>query len=151
VRERLRLVFEKLPPGCIVSSAACGADLISLEMAGERLVRRLIVLPFERDRFRQESVADRGEDWGIRFDRVVDTIPPDDLIVLNLSLESSEAFAQTNRTILDRATSLARRLGSHPAAVVIWDGNERPGGDLTQAFLSDARSRGIRIEEVLTL
>lgn len=153
MRERLRQVFEKLPPSCIVCSAACGADLIGLEMAEERAVRRLIVLPFDRATFRKKSVADRGEDWGSRFDRIMDTLPNNDLLDLDLSIKSSDAFQSTNRAILDQATSLAKGAGTIPAAVVIWDGKKRIGSevDFTQEFVSDASSRGIHVEQVLTL
>ena len=56
----------------LVCSAACGADLLALDAAGELGIRARIVLPFRADRFRETSVLDRPnrEFWGSLFDRV---------------------------------------------------------------------------------
>ena len=59
VRRRLRELFERERPEALVSSAACGADLIALDEAGALGIRRRVILPFDRRRFRETSVIDR--------------------------------------------------------------------------------------------
>src|SRR3954466_8572785 len=71
VRVRIRDEFTHLGATALVSSAACGADLIALEVAGELGLRRRIVLPFAEARFRETSVVDRGAEWGPVFDRIL--------------------------------------------------------------------------------
>src|SRR5436190_1721100 len=55
----------------LVCAAACGADILALEAAGELGLRRRVVLPFDRATFRASSVIDRGGDWSERYDRII--------------------------------------------------------------------------------
>src|SRR4051794_31463752 len=70
VREELGAL---LRPGvhALVCSAACGADLLALQAAGEAGIDRHVVLPFDAGTFRATSVADRPGDWGPLYDEVV--------------------------------------------------------------------------------
>src|SRR5258705_3908251 len=74
VRARIRATLAETGATALISSAANGADLIALEEAGALAVRRRIVLPFERARFRQTSVVDCPGDWGGLFDRILDEV-----------------------------------------------------------------------------
>jgi hypothetical protein len=72
VRERLAKLVETLRPRVVVSAAAAGADLLLLEEA--LAIKGLavhVVLPFAAPRFRETSVADRGNAWIERYDRVL--------------------------------------------------------------------------------
>ena len=67
----------------VVSSAACGADLLALEQAGGLGLRRRVVIPFDRERFRAGSVVDRPGDWGGLYDSILDAVGAQgDLVVL---------------------------------------------------------------------
>ena len=151
VRKRLQKLFEECAASTLVSSAACGADLIALSEAGALGMRRRIVLPFNRERFGKRSVADRPGDWSTIYDRVLDEVTTTgDLIVLNHGGSESEAYAAANRAILDDAVALAQQLHESVVAVLVWDGNPRGDDDLTQALGDEARSRGLRVLEVQT-
>ena len=52
-------------PARLIRSAACGADLLALDIAGEFGVERHVVLPFAVQAFRASSVTDRPGEWGI--------------------------------------------------------------------------------------
>ena len=107
VRERLRMLLDAERPNVLVSSAACGADLLSLLEAGALGIRRRVVLPFGPPRFRVTSVVDRPGDWGPSFDLVVhEVIDRGDLVVLE-GLEGDEAYAAASGRILDEALRLA--------------------------------------------
>src|SRR5512132_2440642 len=71
VRQRLEEVFSRETATAVVSSGACGADLVALTAAGARGMRRRMVLPFGRDEFRTSSVIDRPGDWGPVYDRLL--------------------------------------------------------------------------------
>src|SRR4051794_17846073 len=71
VRNRLAELLVREKALALVSSAACGSDLIGLEEAERIEIRRRIVLPFSQGKFRATSVVDRPGDWGSSFDRLV--------------------------------------------------------------------------------
>lgn len=153
VRQRLRALLIARTASALVSSAACGADLIALDVARELGLRRRIVLPFAPDHFRGSSVMDRPGDWGAIFDGEVERARrAGDLVVLEKSGEGSEAYAAANAAILDEAARLARQEGDLPLlAVLVWDGRSRGEGDLTEAFGLLARRQGLEIAEISTL
>src|SRR5262249_41504577 len=72
VRKMLSEVLRSERVVALVASAACGADLIALEEAERLGIRRRIILPFDCRKFRNTSVIDRGEDWGLIFDQLIE-------------------------------------------------------------------------------
>ena len=152
VTERLRKLFRTERATAVVSSAACGADLIALREAGTLNARRRVVLPFGRQEFRASSVTDRPGDWGDSFDRIIDEVSEaGGLSTLSGRPNDDAAYAAANAAILDRAQALGRETGQDVCAVVVWDGKSRGPDDLTDAFAQAARERGWRVLEVLTL
>ncbi len=164
VHERLRAFFTKRMATSLVSSAACGADLVALTVAQSLGLRRRVVLPFEPQRFRTTSVTDRPGEWGELFDRTIQEVSrTGDLVVLEQTGDPDDAYAATNEAILDEATNLAsgklhgrttpgaQRVTGAVLAVVAWDGHPREGNDLTIRFVQSARERGLSVAEVSTL
>ena len=153
VGDRIRAVLAELVATALVASAACGADLIALDVAREMGIRCAVVLPWDQDRFREGSVVDRGVEWGPIFDRVVgEARHAGDLYNLARPVDDEGAFVATNETILDAAQAIARE--RHPTddvvAIVAWDGASRGSGDVTEQFMTAARGRGMRVIEVMT-
>src|SRR4030095_8073400 len=71
---RIHELLEAQGATALVSSAACGADLLALVEAGALGIRRRVVLPFDRKRFREISVVDRPGEWGRLYDDVLDEV-----------------------------------------------------------------------------
>jgi hypothetical protein len=152
VRRRLRELFEKNQAKALVSSAACGADLLALEEAGNLGMRRRVILPFNRERFRETSVVDRPGDWGNLYDRIVNAVEANgDLVTLSFNSDDANAYSAANIAILGEATDLCRQLRLETVAVLVWDGSPRGKEDLTQSFGDEARSRGYSVIEIKTL
>jgi hypothetical protein len=152
VRRRLRELFEKKEVKALVSSAACGADLLALEEAGTLGVRRRVVLPFNRKRFWETSVVDRPGDWGNLYDHIVDAVEANgDVVTLSFNSDDTNAYSAANVAILDEATALCRELQLETVAVLVWDGSPRGEEDLTQSFGDKARARGFSVIEIKTL
>jgi hypothetical protein len=158
VRDRIRRMLQLWNATTLVASAACGADLVGQQAAGDLGLRRIVVLPFEPARFRETSVTDRPGDWGPIFDALVASVREEDgsLLVLDRSVgdgSSHAAYEAVNDVVLDRAVALARGAGPDDGvrAIAAWDGASRGRGDLTEHFINAARSRGIRVDEVLTV
>jgi hypothetical protein len=152
VRDRIQSLFASRNAITLVSSAACGADLLGLEAAELQHMRTRIVLPFSREVFRRTSVTDRPGDWGASYDRALDLAEAkNDVVVLGYREDDSEAYVATNRAILAEAVSIARNTGLGLAAVVVWDQRSRGPDDITEQFLNEATGRGIEMVPVSTL
>jgi hypothetical protein len=151
VRSRARAHLEQSGATALVSSAACGADLIALSEAGHLGLRRRVILPFERSRFRETSVTDRPGDWGAVYDDVLNSVEAaGDLVVLECGSDD-EAYAATNCAILDEAVSMGKSVRQPVAALLIWNGASRGNGDLTEHFAIEARKRVLPVTEILTV
>ena len=151
VRERIRSMLQTHDAAVLVSSAAWGADLLALSEAGKLGLRRRVVLPFDRKKFRSTSVTDRRGDWGPLYDWVLNEVEKNgDLLVMQLDSED-EAYAETNHAIVDQALSLGQELQFPVAAVLVWDGRSRGRGDLTEEFGVYARNKSIPVVDVMTL
>src|SRR5262245_37684576 len=155
VRDRVRELLESAGVHTLVSSAACGADLIGQDVARELTLRRRMVLPVAPALFRVSSVTDRGAHWGDVFDRVLAELDdPQALTVLDEGAEPSpshEVYARTNTAILDLSAQLGGARGEAPIAIAVWDGRSRGPDDLTAHFIAVARARGLRVAELSTI
>jgi hypothetical protein len=152
VRARIRSLLVECQAHAVVCSAACGADLLALEAAGELGLRWRVVLPFARDSFRETSVVDRPGDWGALFDQILDAVElGGDLVVLGYTEGDEAAYPATNRVILEQAGALAEPLRQPIGAVVVWDGAARGADDVTAAFLQEAQHRGLPVWQIPTL
>ena len=152
VQERLEELLSREAATGVVSSGACGADLVALTAAGARGLRRRMVLPFGRDEFRASSVTDRPGDWGPVYDRMLAELDKTtDVVTLAGHVAGEAAYAAANDVILREAATLARQAATEVVAVLVWEGAPRDGGDMTAAFGEDARRRGFRVEHVKTV
>jgi predicted ArsR family transcriptional regulator len=150
VKERIRRHLERLTARTLVCSAACGADLVALDAAGELGLRRRVVLPFSQARFRQTSVIDRGAEWGSLFDRILAELRvQNDVVTLESVADDVAAYVAANTRILDEAQSAAAT-AEDIVAVLVWEGESRGEDDLTEAFGREARLRGLPVVHVLT-
>src|SRR5262245_24067239 len=151
VRAAIRSTLDRLGARALVCSAACGADLLALDEAGPLGLRRRVVLPFAAARFRDTSVTDRGGEWGPMYDAVIDDVSKlGDLVEIADAGEGDLAYAAANRRILDEAVALGAERGEPVRPVLVWDGESRGPGDLTEAFGSEARDRHLRLVEIPT-
>jgi len=152
VRRRLHAMFISQCSIALVSSAACGADLLALEEAGRLGLRRKIVLPFNRAKFRSTSVVDRPGNWGPLYDKAVGEVDVQgDLMVLRSEPEDG-IYVRTNHTIIEEAMALGNDLKYPVVAVRIWEGKTRGASDLTEEFGLYAKKKGVPLlEDVLTV
>ena len=148
VRDRLRALFVERDAGTLVCSAACGADLVALQVAEALGMRFRIVLPFDPARFRETSVTDRPGDWGQHYDRLVEAARrAGDLVVLEGAGEGGAAYEAANERIIEEAMVVP---GARSAAIV-WEGRPRGDGDATAGFADEARRSGMGVAKVLTV
>lgn len=153
VRGQLRVRFTAKDIQALVCSAACGADLIALDIARELGIRFRIILPFEPEEFRSRSVIDRPGQWGPIFDAVVQAAVGDnEIVVLDSAEAEANPFEAATRKIIEEAEKLASAFDREkPIAIAVWDGIEKNEDDQTAEFINLAGSRGMHVIEIPTL
>lgn len=161
VAEKLEQEFIRLKPHLLISSAACGADLIALKVAKNLGIRRRIVLPFEAARFREKSVTDRpGNEiwnWGKLFDELYQEASErsDAVVIKPAGTDDTDAFKAANAKIFEEAKTLMANTSSEGlegiAAIVVWEGCSRGEDDLTMEFAERARAESWPLISILTI
>ncbi len=151
VREKILKFFRDEKVTALVSSAACGADLLGQDAARELKIRQHIILPFSRRRFRKTSVTDRPGEWGKLFDEICSEVKRDgNLIVLRKHRKDEKtAYSAVTDKILELAEDLQRK-NETVKAVIVWEGKAKDETDETAAFAEKARRRNIAVKEILT-
>jgi hypothetical protein len=155
VRGLLQKLLAEKEVTALVCSAACGADLLALSVAGNLGIRRRVILPFTREHFRATSVVDRPGDWGPLFDATCDEVAEqEDLVILGCSEDDEAAYSVASGAILNEALQLqtASEVKDNQSilAVIVWEGASRGEDDETASFAREASSRGFAIAEILS-
>lgn len=150
VREALRHVFIEHKFTHLVCAAACGADLIALDLARELKIESHIILPFKPAIFRKISVVDRPGNWGKLYDQLIKKArEAKRLYLLGYLPNDEKAFSKTTQAIIDHTKALAK--DSLAFGVVVWEGQRRGEDDATYEFATLSQEQGLRKLEVLTL
>jgi hypothetical protein len=147
VRKKIQQVLKNEKPDAIVSAAACGADLLLLDVAGAMNVPRYVLLPSEPEAFRVSSVTDRPGNWGELYSKALRTSKVEVLKVP----EGQEGYFETNMKLLDRAQVLAKQEHTAVNALVVWNKESRGPDDVTAHFLEQAKLRKMPILQISTL
>ena len=147
VRNKIHQLLVNQKPLAIVSAAACGADLLLLDVGGEIRIPRYVLLPSEPEEFRVSSVTDRPGNWGELYSKVLRTSKVE---VLKLP-EGQEGYFETNLKLLDRGEMLAKQEHTSVNALVVWNQESRGPDDVTAHFLEQAKLRKMPILEISTL
>lgn len=145
VRARVQDYLQQQVPSAVVCSAACGADLILLQAAQN--LPRYVLLPSDPEEFRKSSVTDRPGGWGAIYDEILQVA---EVQVLKLP-SGQEGYLAINQRLLDKAESVAAKLGKSVTALVVWNKESRGDDDVTAHFLEEARRRSLPVTEISTL
>ena len=152
VRAKIAAVLRAHHVAALVASAACGADLIGLDVAATLGLRRRIVLPFPVREFREKSVTNRPGEWGGLFDRLVaDAQATGELVVIDpVGGKDDAAYLAATEAIIGQVEELAEERGAERLAITVWEGQARSGTDLTETFRRLAQQAGFAPVTVLT-
>lgn len=162
VETALRQLFEEVGAAAVVSSAACGADLLALKAAGSLKIPTRIILPFNETDFKQTSVLDRPRKafWSEMFDSAIAAARAHGEVVVLRGDKDEADYSMANKAIIETALSMVsgraakgetRALGRQPVAVLVWEGKARSGSDLTDEFRQLATKASFEIRTVLTI
>lgn len=145
----------------LISSGACGADLLAMMAAEELLIPKTMILPFDAETFRSTSVTDRPGNWGLIYDTTVQDLKDSgQLIELNLDINDPEVYAKVNLHMLDLAQIVAEQTrlengnknnaAERIMALIVWEGTPKDADDTTYHFLKEAQKRNFVIKEILS-
>ena len=154
VRTRLSAYFRRHRPLAVVCGAACGVDLLALDEASQLGIRRRVVVAGDLEEYKRSSVTDRPGSWGPLFDQVMaEVTAAGDLVIVDQHRLGDVGYAHLNESILDQAEALDQTFGrgTRPTALLVWDGQSRGTGDVTEKFAQAARMRGLIVDELRTL
>jgi class 3 adenylate cyclase len=124
VRREIRSKIEVLRPAAAYGSAACGADILCLEVVEELGGELHIVLPFPADQFRSESVEFcRQGNWGERFQRLLESAR--EVLVISEKPPPSgvSTFEYANLVMTGLARLRSQVLDTKLHGLAVWDGS----------------------------
>ncbi|MFO1406223.1 MAG: tetratricopeptide repeat-containing protein [Steroidobacteraceae bacterium] len=149
VRRLLRERFSALRPLAVYGSAACGADILGLEVAHELGAEIHVVLPFPPSEFREASVEIVAGDWGERFDRLLGLAATVTVTSDHRASGSTATFEYGNLVMTGLARLRAEVLDTTLIGFAVWDpvANGLPGG--AASMVGAWRERGIVVDELL--
>lgn len=146
VRQRMQRYIERIATH-VYSSAACGTDLLALEIARVLGLPFTVILPFESQIFKEHSVIDRPGDWERTFENLIHLADSQNrLIQLHESSDNEEAFGIANARILGEAASAGGK--EFATAIVVWERTPAPSSDWTAHFVNSATKLGLTIIDI---
>lgn len=148
VRDAIRTRLAALRPIAAYGSAACGADILCLELARELGAETHIVLPFPAAEFRRASVDFAADNWGDRFERAVAAADSVTITSDHQARGSAATFEYANRVLTGMGVLRAQLLDTELRALVVRDplAPGLPGGAASLAALW--QQRGLAVEHV---
>jgi class 3 adenylate cyclase len=123
----------RLGIGIGYASAASGGDILFLELLHEMGAETHVVLPYDREAFREDSVRPAGGNWSERYDavlaRAASVTTASEQRMLNGAMSYEYCFLLLDGTAAIKADELDTEL----ACLALWDGRsgDGPGGTAT--------------------
>lgn len=148
VREALRARLAAIAPLAVYGSAACGADLLCLELVRELGGETHVVLPFPPAEFRKASVEFAGGDWGERFERALAAAASVTVASDHRASGSAATYEYANLIVTGMGRLRAQVLDAPLRALAAWDPGApgAPGGAASVVALWEAR--GLAVDHV---
>lgn len=137
-----------ISPAAVYGSAACGADLICLEVASELGCETHVVLPFPPAAFREASVDYAGPGWRARFESALARADTVTIASDHRARESTATYEYANLMLTGMARLRAQLLDTGVIGLAIHDpaAAGAPGG--TASMMELWRSQGLPVETI---
>ena len=155
VRAEIHQRLVKHGAGLGYASAACGSDILFLETMLELEGKTYIVLPYEKEQFKKDSVEiAQAPQWAGRFEMVLERASNVLLASERPLADSTLAFEYTNLLLDGLAYIRAERFETDLVPIAVWDGKAGDGPGGTASVVKRWRQLGydielINLEEIL--
>ncbi len=147
VRQAIRERLLPLNAGIGYSAAACGADILFLEVLRELGGETHVVLPFGKEEFLRESVAlIPGAGWEARFESALERAAELVYASGQMMAAGSASFEYVGQLLIGLAGLRAAQLESELVPLAVWDGNPGDGGGGTADTIAHWRNLGHTVE-----
>lgn len=145
VRDAIRAQVEAMDIKFAYASAACGSDILFLEAVADRGGEINIVLPYEEDRFKRDSITlIPGSDWEARFDALLKRERARMIIASHGEVKAvGMANEYANQLLFGLAGIRASQMRTTLKAFAVWDGKPGDGMGGTQSSVVRWRAFGI--------
>jgi class 3 adenylate cyclase len=148
VRDRLRAALARIAPLAVYGSAACGVDLLCLELAREFGAETHIVLPFPAAEFRAASVDWAGGGWGARFERALASAASVTVTSDHRATGSAATFEYANLVLTGMGLLRAQMLDTDLRTLAITDPGARGAAGGAASLESLWEKRGLAGERI---
>lgn len=147
VGQRLERLLAALAPSLVVGAAAPGTDILTLEAAARLGIASRMVLPLPPDDFRRSSVADCGNGWVDRYDRLLENMSAESVVWGDHGHpDDLQLFQHGNAAILDAA--MPGTPEEEVVAVVVRPKDPGRPPSITDDFVARAEGRGLLVLEL---
>jgi class 3 adenylate cyclase len=144
MRERLAAIA----PACVYGSAACGADLLVLELAREMGAQTHVVLPFPAADFRRESVDFAGGDWGLRFEQALARAQSVTVASDHRASGSAASYEYANLLLTGMGQLQAQLLDTQAVGLAAWDPAAPGAAGGAASLVALWKRRGLEVHAV---
>jgi len=145
VKDAIRSVLDDLNPGIGYSSAACGSDILFLELMQERKAETNVVLPFEFDDFLKVSVNFAGEHWKDRAHTVLERCSQRVQATEGKYLGDDLLFDYANHVIMGKALLRSSMLETDPVLLAVWEPSSKAATGGTSDFVQTWESKDLPV------
>jgi class 3 adenylate cyclase/tetratricopeptide (TPR) repeat protein len=149
VRLAIRQRLQSLGPLIGYSSAACGSDIIFLEEVLEHGGTIHVILPYEREKFADESVdIIRGAGWRERYTNVLAQAAQITTVSPYKVPKGGVSYDYANQVLFGLSWLHADRLDSELSSLVVWDGLPGGGAGGTESSVERYLAKGLGVERL---
>ena len=148
VKAALRESLAAISPAAVYASAACGCDLLCLEIARELGAETHVVLPFPAAEFRRVSVEFAGGSWADRFDRALAAATSVTVTSDHYASGSAATFEYANLMLTGSARLRAQQLDTTMRAIAVCDPEDNPRRGGTASTLAQWQRAGFEVQRI---
>jgi class 3 adenylate cyclase/tetratricopeptide (TPR) repeat protein len=133
------------------SSAACGADLLFQQVIQEFGGESRIILPYDYDKFRKDSVAFAGDDWLAIFDEVLENATQVTIPSPQRSQGDGVSYDYANQVVHGLASIRAAELQSNsgnPIGLVVWNNHPGDGPGGTASVVQRWQNQKMMVDQI---
>ncbi|HUJ39446.1 MAG TPA: RyR domain-containing protein [Candidatus Acidoferrales bacterium] len=147
VRQALRERLGALHAGIGFSAAACGSDILFLEVLRELGGETHVVLPFCKEQFVEQSVSVvPGGGWEARFEAALKDAAETVYASGKMLTAGAASFEYVGQLLIGLAGLRAAQLETELIPLAVWDGNPGDGAGGTADTIAHWRGLGHTVE-----
>ncbi len=146
VRREIRQAILRVNGLVGYAAAAAGSDILFLEEMDKLGLEVNIILPVEVSDFKEQSVLPCGEEWGTRFDAMLERAARVKVVDRYHETTFANSLEFCNKILTGIARIRAEQLGTSLVPLAVFDGNQPGGVGGTGSVLQNWRRKNLQPE-----